>query len=215
MNKINYDALFNSELSAVKKTGVKPKLLMHACCAPCSSACILRVLEFFDLTLYFYNPNVTDGEEYYKRYNELKNYLSRVYGDKIKFLGEKLNAGEFYSAVTGLENIPEGGERCFKCYELRLDKTALAAKNSGFDYFTTTLSVSPYKNAAKLNELGGAIGQKYGVKYLFSDFKKGGGYLKSVELSDKFGLYRQDYCGCEFSKKEAELRRKAKENGLD
>lgn len=207
MSKINYDAIFNSELTSIKKAGLKPKLLMHACCAPCSTACILRVLDCFDTTLYFYNPNITIEEEYNKRYNELKNYLLLTYGENIKFIGERLIASDFYSAISGLENIAEGGERCFNCYSLRLRKTAQTAKDNGFDYFTTTLSVSPYKNAAKLNEIGGNLSKDYGVRYLFSDFKKGGGYLKSVEISEKNGLYRQDYCGCEFSKKEAELRR--------
>ena len=193
-----------------------PTLLLHACCAPCSSYVLEYLAEHFNITVFFYNPNITEKEEYEKRKNELKRLIAeKPFRYPVKMIDGDYSPQIFFDMAKGMENIAEGGERCFKCYELRLDKTALAAKNSGFDYFTTTLSVSPYKNAAKLNELGGAIGQKYGVKYLFSDFKKGGGYLKSVELSDKFGLYRQDYCGCEFSKKEAELRRKAKENGLD
>ena len=207
MNKTNYDLLFRESIAALKSAGAKPKLLLHACCAPCSTACLIRLTDYFDVTVYFYNPNITDKEEYRKRYDELNSFINGVYGDKVSFMGEPLDASEFYSAVKGLENIPEGGERCFKCYRLRLEKTAQTAKFGRFDYFTTTLSVSPYKNAGKLNEIGAETAEKYGVKYLFSDFKKGGGYLKSVELSNEYGLYRQDYCGCEFSKKEAETRR--------
>lgn len=207
MNKTNYDLLFRFEIESLKNAGKKPGLLFHACCAPCSTACLIRLTDYFDITVYYYNPNITDCAEYEKRRAELKNFLARVYGDKVKFLSEPLNANEFYSAISGVEDSGEGGERCFRCYKLRLAKTAATAKEKGYDYFTTTLSVSPYKNAAKLNEIGAGLAENYGVKYLFSDFKKGGGYLKSVELSNEYGLYRQDYCGCEFSKKEAENRR--------
>lgn len=210
MNKTNYDLLFRAETEKLKRANNKPQLLLHACCAPCSTACLTRLTDCFDITVYFYNPNITDRAEYGKRRAELETFLARAYGGSVKLLCEPLNASEFYAAVKGFESVKEGGERCFRCYKLRLEKTAETASEKGFDYFTTTLSVSPYKNAAKLNEIGAASAEKYGVKYLFSDFKKGGGYLKSVELSTEYGLYRQDYCGCEFSKTEAENRQNQK-----
>ena len=201
MMKNNYDKLQQLQIkNEVITKSTKPKLLMHACCAPCSTACLERVAEYFDITVYYFNPNITDETEYYKRQTELENFLNCRYGNEIKLISEKFDSDTFYKAIKGRENDLEGGSRCKICYTLRLAKTALTAKELGYDYFTTTLSVSPHKNAEWLNEIGVIEGAKIGVNYLYADFKKQGGYLRSIELSKEFNLYRQDYCGCEFSK---------------
>ena len=196
MKACNYDKLMEAEIKNIPQ-GEKPRLLLHACCAPCSSSCIERLKEFFDITVYYYNPNI-DGESEYVRRAEEQKRLCEI--DGVSYACEKYVPSEFYEKVKGKEDLPEGGERCFICYALRLDKTAEYAKENGYDYFTTTLTVSPLKNADKLNEIGAAAGEKYGVKFLPSDFKKRNGYLRSVQLSKEYGLYRQNYCGCVFSK---------------
>lgn len=208
MGKINYDALMIRE--GEKANGEK-KLLMHACCAPCSSYCFEETSKFFDVTLYFYNPNMDTAEEYEKRREELKKLAGEFFpnGKKAATATEEYEPKEFYERVKGYENEPEGGARCEKCFELRLEKTAAYAKEHGFDYFTTTLTVSPHKNAEKINAIGEKIGQKYGVKYLYSDFKKRDGFKRSTALSEEFGLYRQNYCGCVFSKRMEEILKKS------
>lgn len=222
MNKINYDAeleKFMRELKArnekktekakdgdkravgemtEKQQKEKPKLLLHACCAPCASACIERVKNAFDVTAYFYNPNIDGKEEYDHRAGELER-LCDAFG--VKALIESYEPQEFFSAAAGFENAPEGGARCEKCFLLRLNRTAKFAKENDFDYFATTLTLSPLKNAEKLNAAGFSAAENYGVKYLPTDFKKRGGYLRSIELSKEFGLYRQNYCGCVFSRR--------------
>lgn len=197
MNNVNYDKEMDKIISAIKKSGVKPTLLMHACCAPCSSACLKRIKDFFDITVYYYNPNIDSTEEYNKRSAEQER-LCREFG--VKFISEEYAPEEFYSAVRGYEDLPEGGNRCGKCFYLRLKKAAEKTREKGFEYFTTTLTLSPLKNAALLNEIGKKTAEETGVKWLPSDFKKKGGYLKSIELSKEYGLYRQNYCGCIFSK---------------
>ena len=193
MMKNNYDKLQQLQIkNEVITKSTKPKLLMHACCAPCSTACLERVAEYFDITVYYFNPNITDETEYYKRQTELENFLNCRYGNEIKLISEKFDSDTFYKAIKGRENDLEGGSRCKICYALRLAKTALTAKELGYDYFTTTLSVSPHKNAEWLNEIGVIEGAKIGVNYLYADFKKQGGYLRSIELSKEFNLYRQD-----------------------
>lgn len=184
-------------ISENKKAHKKPTLLLHSCCAPCSSACLERLAGAFDLTVYYYNPNIDGAAEYEKRSGEQER-LCAAFG--VKVIVENYNPEEFYSAVAGLEDQPEGGKRCEKCFYLRLYKTALYAREKGFDYFSTTLTLSPLKNAELLNEIGNTVAQKSGVRFLPSDFKKRGGYLRSVELSAEYGLYRQNYCGCVFSK---------------
>lgn len=184
-------------ISSIKKTGEKPKLLMHSCCAPCSSACIERVKDYFDLVIYYYNPNIDGVEEYQKREAEQERLCTAL---GVGFIGGKYDKNQFLSKVSGLENEKEGGARCSVCYELRLEETAKKAVELGCDYFTTTLTVSPLKDAERLNSIGFKLAEKYGVKFLPSDFKKKGGYLRSIELSREYGLYRQNYCGCEFSK---------------
>lgn len=181
--------------------GRRPSLLMHACCAPCSSYVLESIASYFDVTMLYYNPNITPESEYKKRLEELQRLIRDAdFASDVKTLECEYDEDEFFEAVKGLENCPEGGERCFKCYRLRLEKTAKAAKEHGFEYFATTLSISPYKNSRKLAEISMQLAEQYGVKWLPSDFKKRGGYKRSIELSQEYGLYRQNYCGCIFSK---------------
>ena len=178
-----------------------PSLLLHACCAPCSSYVLEYLSEYFDITLFFYNPNISPKKENDYRSEELIRLVSEMgLSEKIKVLLGAYEPQRFYEIASGLEYLPEGGARCAKCYELRLSETARIAAEGGYDFFCTTLSISPYKNAEWLNSIGTALGEKYGVRYLVSDFKKRNGYKRSCELSVTYGLYRQDYCGCEFSK---------------
>ena len=197
MNKQNFDNQMQQII--LELDGQKPKLLLHSCCAPCSTAVIERLKEYFNLSVFYYNPNIDDKEEYQKRLLEQKKFCDKF---SIEVVEGDYNVDEFYSAVKTLEDCPEGGKRCFKCYELRLKNTAIKAKELGYDYFTTTLSISPLKNADKLNEIGLMLEREFKVRYLPSDFKKRNGYLRSIALSKENGLYRQDYCGCSFSKKE-------------
>lgn len=183
-----------------------PGLLLHSCCAPCSSYCMEYLREYFRLTVFYYNPNITEREEYRKRVQEELRLIEayNMRGKKIEVIEGDYEPDRFLEMAKGLETCAEGGERCFGCYELRLRKTAELAKKLNFDYFTTTLTISPLKNAAKLNEIGEQLAEEYDVRWLPSDFKKRGGYQRSIELSKEYGLYRQNYCGCVFSKKEAE-----------
>ncbi|MBQ2908338.1 MAG: epoxyqueuosine reductase QueH [Clostridia bacterium] len=199
--KTNYDLQFDN---IVRGLEVKKRLLLHACCAPCASSVLERVTPYFDVTIYFYNPNITDRAEYLHRYNELLRFVSIVYGDKIKVIDGGFDPRPFIEAARGLEDEPERGLRCDKCFYLRLKKTAELAKVGLYDYYCTTLSVSPHKNAQLLNELGFKIEQEELVKWLPSDFKKKQGYVRSIELSKEYDLYRQNYCGCVFSQKLAE-----------
>ena len=207
--KTNYGLILEEKLKQIAKDETKPSLLLHACCAPCSSYVLEYLAKHFDITLYFHNPNIYPEEEFKVRLEEL-NRFTRDAGYSVNVISPEYNADEFFDAVRGMENLPEGEDRCRVCYALRLRKTAEAAKDGGFDYFTTTLSISPYKNAEWLNEIGAELEAEYGVSYLFSDFKKKNGYKRSIELSSEYGLYRQDYCGCIFSKVEAEKRKQNK-----
>lgn len=193
MNRPDYDKMMTEKIKSLPNKG---KLLLHCCCAPCSSACLERLKEFFDITVFFYNPNIED-DEYERRKDELKR-LIRLTG-WAEILDCDHDTTEFYEAIKGLEGCKEGGERCKKCFELRLAKTAEVATSGGFDYFTTTLTISPLKNAEVINSIGERLG---GEKWLYSDFKKKNGYLRSINLSKEYELYRQDYCGCVFSERE-------------
>ena len=206
---------FQKELEAIieqnRKNGIVPSLLLHSCCAPCSSYCLEYLSRYFKITVLYYNPNLFPAGEYERRVSEQKKLVSALPAKYPVTLVEiKGEPEEFYSAVKGLEHTGEGGERCFACFKLRLERAARYAKENGFDFFTTTLTISPLKNAQKLNEIGEAAGVKFGVRHLPSDFKKKDGYKRSVELSKVYGLYRQDYCGCVFSKREREETEKAK-----
>ncbi len=199
-------------IEEAKKNGVTPSLLLHSCCAPCSSYCLEYLSQYFRITVLYYNPNLYPAEEYERRVFEQRKLIAALPAkNKISLVEMKGEPGEFYSAVRGLEQIKEGGERCFACFRLRLERAAKYAKENDFDFFTTTLTISPLKNAAKLNEIGEAAGKKFGVRHLPSDFKKKNGYKRSVELSKIYGLYRQDYCGCVFSKREREQAEAEKE----
>lgn len=194
MNAKNYDVEMKKIITGLQ--GGKPRLLLHACCAPCSSACLERLYKFFGVTVFFYNPNIED-EEYFKRKAELIRFINETGWADICDCEHDVKT--YYSAVKGLENCPEGGERCAECFKLRLERTAVQAKDDGYDYFATTLTLSPLKNAALINRIGYELAGKYGVKWLPNDFKKADGYLRSLQLSGEHSLYRQNYCGCVFS----------------
>lgn len=195
MNKINYELKF---LEIVNNLSHKPKLLLHSCCAPCSSAVLERVKEYFDVCVIYYNPNIFPQEEYEKRKSEQIKLLNAL---NVNFLDCDYNHNDFLSQVQGLENEPECGKRCNKCFLIRLDYVAQLAKEQGFDFFGTTLTISPHKNEQIINQIGENLQNKYSINYLFADFKKKNGYLNSIKLSKQYNLYRQNYCGCEFSEK--------------
>ena len=208
MNKINYQKVLDQLTDQLKGKNEVPKLLLHSCCAPCSSYCLEYLSEYFEITVLYYNPNIYPKEEYDKRVEEQARLIREMpFKHPVRLIEGKFEPEKFFEMAKGLENVKEGGERCFKCYKMRLEKTAEYAAKKGFDYFTTTLSISPYKNAQKLNEIGEIISLEKNIKYLHSDFKKKNGYRRSIELSDIYGLYRQDYCGCIFSKIESDKRR--------
>lgn len=201
MNKINYQLELDKIIEEVTKNGVVPRLLMHSCCAPCSSYCLSYLAKYFDITIYYYNPNISPEDEYRKRVEEQKRLINELpVVHKVSFAEGVYNPECFTEMAKGMEKIPEGGKRCFACYELRQRESARYAKENGFDFFTTTLSISPHKNAQKLNEIGLRLQEEYGVRYLVSDFKKKGGYQESIRLSKEYDLYRQNYCGCIYSK---------------
>ena len=208
--KQNYQIMLDRTLDELQKNGLAPTLLLHSCCAPCSSYVLEYLSEYFYITIFYYNPNIDTAEEFNRRVSEQKRLIREMpLKHAVKFIEGKYETERFHELAKGLEDVPEGGERCFKCYRLRLEEAAAEARKGGYDYFTTTLSISPLKNAQKLNEIGKDLSEKYGVKYLYSDFKKKEGYKRSCTLSKEYNLYRQDYCGCEYSKKEAEARKKA------
>ena len=205
--KINYYLECEKEIR--RNEGRLPRLLLHSCCAPCSSSVLEYLSPHFDITLFYFNPNITPEEEYRKRVAELHRLVSEVgYPNPVRIVEGRYDSSEFFAIARGLEDLPEGGERCAGCYRLRLEETAKVAAEGGFEYFTTTLSVSPYKNAQKLNAIGAELAEQYGVRYLFSDFKKKDGYRRSIELSAQYGLYRQNYCGCVFSAQQSCAKRK-------
>ena len=201
MQNTNYQKQLDEIVAKLQKEGKRPSLLLHACCAPCSSYCVEYLSKYFDITLYYYNPNIESKEEFDKRFNEFKKIYERF---NVKAIEAEYIPDEFYNAIKGYEDSKEGGDRCTICYKLRLEKTYEYAKANGFEYFASTLSISPYKDADRLNAIGYEISKDGGVLYLVNDFKKKGGYLRSTVLSKEMGLYRQDYCGCIYSKKERE-----------
>lgn len=188
-----------------------PSLLLHACCAPCSSYVLEILSKYFNITIFYYNPNITPKEEFDKRIVELKKLVSEIpHKNEIKIIEGSYDNDIFENRINEYKNLGERSKRCFECYSLRLEETVKLAKEKKFDFFTTTLSISPYKNANWLNEIGEKLEKKYNIKYLYADFKKNNGYKRSIELSLMYDLYRQDYCGCIYSKKEEEVRKKAK-----
>lgn len=215
--KVNYSLLMEQEIEKIKQSGTKPTLILHSCCAPCSSHVLSVLQKYFCITIFFYNPNIYPKEEYILRKAELIKLINILnaqtdekeknnsfedgifHETKIELLEAPYNPQEFYDIAKSYENLPEGDKRCYLCYTLRLKMTAKQAKEKNFDYFCTTLTVSPYKNADWLNEIGNAISKTEKINFLQSDFKKNEGYKHSIELSQKYGLYRQHYCGCEYS----------------
>ncbi|MBQ8352349.1 MAG: epoxyqueuosine reductase QueH [Clostridia bacterium] len=196
MNKVNYDKKMQAQIKDLPKG---TRLLLHSCCAPCSSACLERLHDFFSVCVFYYNPNIDEREEYEKRKAEQIRLLSET--GWAEFVDCDHDAKAFAEMAKGLENEPERGARCYRCYALRMEKTAQKAKELGIEYFATTLTLSPLKNVEWLNQIGEEVGGRYGLTYLYSDFKKQGGYLRSIELSKEYGLYRQDFCGCKYSRR--------------
>ncbi len=201
MNRINYQRKLDELIEENTRRGVTPTLLLHSCCAPCSSYVLKYLSSYFRITLLYFNPNISPEEEYIKRINEQRRLIAELpVRNPVSFVEGRYEPSEFYEAVKGLEREPEGGARCAVCYGLRLREAARRAAEGGFDYFATTLSISPLKDAAKINEIGERVGAEFGVRHLPSDFKKKDGYKQSVELSREYGLYRQNFCGCIYSK---------------
>ncbi len=200
---VNYQKELDKLLSDLEQKGEKKTLLLHSCCAPCSSYVLEYLSRYFYITVFYYNPNIYPPEEYDTRVKEQKRLVSQMPVLLPVQVAEGAYEPElFFETVRGMEQLPEGGERCFRCYELRMRKAAEYAADHGFDYFTTTLTISPLKNAGKLNEIGLKLAEETGVPYLVSDFKKKNGYKRSIELSAKYELYRQNYCGCVYSRRE-------------
>ena len=205
---MNYQKLLDEKLKEITEKKERPKLLLHVCCGPCSSYVLEYLSSYFDITCFYYNPNISPKEEYDKRVIEANKLLNEApFGKNVKFINWKYDKESFDNISKGLEEEKEGGKRCKKCYHLRLSETAKYAKDNHFDYFTTTLSISPYKDADCLNSIGKKLSFEYDIPYLYSDFKKKNGYKRSIELSKQFNLYRQDFCGCIYSKKESENRK--------
>lgn len=205
---VNFQLIMDKELniiwSEINNGNALPSLLLHGCCAPCSSYVLEYLNRYFSITSFFYNPNISEEAEYIKRVNELERLIKELpVENDVNLLKGRYDPQEFDRAVSGLENLGERSRRCYSCYELRMEETVKVAVKEGFDYFTTTLSISPHKNARWINEIGERLGKEYGVKYLYADFKKRNGYKRSIELSKEYGLYRQDYCGCKYSKAES------------
>ena len=214
--KINYQLAMERELAEIARREGRPRLLLHSCCAPCSSAVLERLTGWFDLTVFYYNPNIAPEEEFLRRAEEQRRLIAELpHAHEIQFRCGEYESEAFEALARGLEDMPEGGERCTRCFRLRLGKTAALAAREGFDYFTTTLSISPLKDAQRLNAIGGELAEQFGVSYLFSDFKKKNGYKRSCELSLQYGLYRQDYCGCRFSQMEREKKKITEELSTD
>lgn len=203
MNKVNYHQKMMELIEAHCGEGKVPRLLLHSCCAPCSSYCLELLSQYFEVTVFYYNPNIYPPEEYTMRVAEQDRFVQEFPAKhKITFVEGSYDTDRFYAMAKGMEHLPEGDERCFACYELRLKESAEYAKAQNFDFFTTTLSISPLKNADKLNEIGAKLEEEYGVQYLYSDFKKKNGYKRSTQISNEYDMYRQYYCGCVYSKKQ-------------
>ncbi|MBR7061319.1 MAG: epoxyqueuosine reductase QueH [Eubacterium sp.] len=202
MNKVNYQLQTDKIINKIQSEGTAPRLLLHSCCAPCSSYTLEYLSDYFEITVFYYNPNISPKEEFEKRFSEQKRLIEALETkNKVSLIKGEYNERDFFDIAKGFENAKEGYERCFRCYRLRLEKTAQTAKKENFDYFCTTLSISPLKNSQKINEIGFETAEKYGVCWLPSDFKKKEGFKRSIELSREYDLYRQDFCGCVYSKR--------------
>lgn len=209
MQKVNFGKLLEQELEKIEKSGNTPSLLLHACCAPCSSSVLEYLVKFFDITLFYHNPNIYPKDEFTRRKEELERLITYIdTPNKLDLVVPEYDENEFFFVSKGLENEKEGGSRCEKCFILRLGRTYEYAEKNGFDYFATTLTVSPLKNAELINRIGETLAKGGGTKWLYSDFKKKGGYLRSCELSKQYGLYRQNFCGCVYSKAQADAEKR-------
>ena len=199
---VNYQKELEKLIDTLQEKGKVPRLFLHCCCAPCSSYVLEYLSQYFSITAFFYNPNISPKEEYEKRAEEIKRLIGKMtFVHPVTFQEGQYCPEKFFVMAKGLEDVPEGGERCFRCYRMRMEETVRLAKEGGYDYFTTTLSISPLKNAAMINEIGQELAGTYQVSHLPSDFKKKNGYKRSIELSAEYNLYRQNYCGCVFSKR--------------
>ncbi len=199
---LNYQKELEKLIEGVQKSGKVPRLFLHSCCAPCSSYVMEYLSQYFAITVFYYNPNIFPQEEYAKRVEEMKRLIGEMkFLHPVEFLEGVYEPEKFFEMAKGLEKVPEGGERCFRCYRLRMEEAARLAAEGRYDYFTTTLSISPLKNAGKINEIGEELSKIYQISHLPSDFKKKNGYKRSIELSKEHELYRQDYCGCVFSRR--------------
>lgn len=209
----NFQKIMDETLMVIERENEKgkevPKLLLHSCCAPCSSYVLEYLTKYFEITILFYNPNISEEKEYIKRANELKRLINEIpVKHSVTFMEGEYSPQEYFKAVKGLEDFGERSERCYACYKLRMEYTARIAQKNDFDYFTTTLSISPHKNADWINEIGQQLSDEYSISYLYADFKKKNGYKRSIELSKEYHLYRQDFCGCVYSKAEEEKRKR-------
>lgn len=213
---MNYNKAMEEEIENILKSGEVPRILLHSCCAPCSTHVIDTLSPYFDITVLYYNPNIEPYEEYEKRKQEEVRFISEYQAkNKLDILDVQHENELFREMARGLEDVPEGGARCIKCYYLRMEKTAKLAREHGYDYFATTLTVSPLKNSQKLNDIGRILSEQYGIQYLYSDFKKKEGYKHSIEMAREYDLYRQDYCGCVFSKEQREKEKREKLGNIE
>lgn len=213
---MNYNKVMEEEIETILKSGEVPRILLHSCCAPCSTHVIDTLSPYFDITVLYYNPNIEPYEEYEKRKQEEVRFISEYQAkNKLDILDVQHENELFREMARGLEDVPEGGARCIKCYYLRMEKTAKLAREHGYDYFATTLTVSPLKNSQKLNDIGRILSEQYGIQYLYSDFKKKEGYKHSIEMAREYDLYRQDYCGCVFSKEQREKEKREKLGNIE
>lgn len=204
---MNYQKELEIILDNLESSNFIPKLLLHACCGPCSSYCIEYLSKYFDITILYYNPNIYPDKEYMRRLDELKRLIHQIpHVNKLELIESRYIPDEYYNSVKGLEQLGERSERCYECYKLRMEECAKVARDNNYDFFTTTLSISPYKDAEWINEIGINLEKQYNVKYLYADFKKKNGYKRSIELSKEYKMYRQDYCGCVYSKVEHDKR---------
>lgn len=200
---MNYQLELEKELNKIIESNKTPKLLLHACCAPCSSYVLEYLSKYFEITILYYNPNIYPETEYIRRKEELEKFLTEFKCiNKVKLVEMNYDQKEYYKAIKGLETLGEKSKRCYNCYKFRMKKACIYAKENNFDYFTTTLSISPYKISSWINEIGEELEKEYDIKYLYADFKKKNGYKRSLELSKEYDLYRQEYCGCVYSKEE-------------
>lgn len=211
---MNYNKTMEDIIKKINEEDYIPSLLLHSCCAPCSTHVVDTLAPYFNITIFYYNPNIEPQEEYEKRKKEEQRFIKEYPSpNKLDIIDCDYDNDLYHQVIKGLEDLGEGSPRCHKCYYLRLQKTAEKAKELKYDYFGTTLTVSPYKDSLKLNEIGKSLSEKYHINYLYSDFKKKNGYLHSIELAKKYNLYRQDYCGCIYSQKEREIIKKQKSTG--